>query len=147
MGKILFKQSNGLISVACTLLRRKQLLRCGILTLNAIGQTQMMLKVQVTQIRQVSWKTPKNSTNSKLHEIAEDLKISEGRVFTILHEHLLMCLKWVPRFLTVDQKQQQHVDDSECCLQLFQRNKKEILHKYVTRDETWIYHFTPKSNL
>ena len=24
----------------------------------------------------------------KLHEIAEELKISEGRVFTILHEHL-----------------------------------------------------------
>ena len=26
----------------------------------------------------------------KLHEIAEDLKISEGSVFTILHEHLSM---------------------------------------------------------
>ena len=28
--------------------------------------------------------------------------------------------------LTVDQKQ--HVDDSECCLQLFQCDKKEFLH-------------------
>ena len=38
----------------------------------------------------------------KLHEIAEELKISEGSIFTILHEHLSMrvlCL------LTADQKQ------------------------------------------
>ena len=34
----------------------------------------------------------------KLHEIAEELKISEGSVFTILYEHLSMrklCSKWV----------------------------------------------------
>ena len=57
----------------------------------------------------------------KLHEIAE-LKISEGSVFTILHEHLSMrklCSKLVTRLLTVDQKHQR-VDDSERCLQLFQ---------------------------
>ena len=46
---------------------------------------------------------------------------------------------------TVDQKQQR-VDDSERCLQLFQRNKMEFWHKYVTMDETWIYHFNPASN-
>ena len=40
--------------------------------------------------------------------------------------------------LTVNQKQQ-HVDDSERCLQLFQHNKKGFLHKYVTIDETWIH--------
>ena len=51
----------------------------------------------------------------------------------------------MPRLLTVDQKQQ-HVDDSERCLQLFPRNKKEFLRKYVTIDETWIHHFTPESN-
>ena len=50
----------------------------------------------------------------KLHEIAEELKILEGDVFTILHEHLSMrklCLKWVSHLLTVDQEQQ-HVDNS-----------------------------------
>ena len=81
-----------------------------------------------------------------LSEIAEKLKISEGSVFTILHEHLLMrklCSKWVLRLLTVTQK---HVNDSEHCLQLFQCNKKEFLHKYVTMGETWIHHFTPESN-
>ena len=57
------------------------------LTLNVVVQTQMMLNVQVTQIRQLSQKTVKNSTKFKLHEIAEELKISEGSVFTILHEH------------------------------------------------------------
>ena len=43
----------------------------------------------------------------KLHEIAEELKISEGSVFTILHKHLSMrnlCSKWVPHLLTVNQK-------------------------------------------
>ena len=33
------------------------------LTLNVIVQTQMMLNVQVTQIRQLPWKTPKDPTN------------------------------------------------------------------------------------
>ena len=43
----------------------------------------------------------------KLHEIAEELKISEGSVFIILCKHLSMrklCSKWVQRLLTVDQK-------------------------------------------
>ena len=82
----------------------------------------------------------------KLHEIAEELKISGGSVFTILHEHLSMkklSSKWVLRLLTVDQKR---CVDSECCLRLFQRNKKEFLCKYVRIDETWIHHFIMKSN-
>ena len=57
----------------------------------------------------------------KLREIADTLKISEGSVFTILHEHLSMrklCSKWVPRLFTVDQKQKRF-DDSERCLELF----------------------------
>ena len=64
----------------------------------------------------------------KLCGIADTLKISEGSVFTILHKHLSMrklCSKWVPRLLTVDQKQQR-VDDSERCLELFQRNEKDF---------------------
>ena len=54
----------------------------------------------------------------KLREIADTLKISEGSIFTILHKHLSMrklCSKWVPRLLTVDQKQQL-ADDSKRCL-------------------------------
>ena len=78
-----------------------------------------------------------NKTKKKLHKlvlanrklklcvIVEELRISEGSVFTILHEHLSMrklCSKWVPRLFTVDQ--QQRVDDSEVYLKLFQHNKK-----------------------
>ena len=87
--KYFFKQSNGLISVIQTLLPQKQWLRGGMLTLNAVELTQMMLNTQVAQIRQLSWKTPKNiklvlaNHKLKLHEIAEELKISEGSVFTI----------------------------------------------------------------
>ena len=101
-----------------------------------------MLNAQVTLIRQLSRKTPKKNKkkNKKLHklvladhklklrEIAEELKISEGTAFTILYEHLSirkLYSKGVQRLLTVDQKQQ-HVDNSEHCLQLFQRNKNEF---------------------
>ena len=55
------------------------------------------------------------------------------------------CSKCVLRVLTVDQKQQR-LEDSERCLQQFQRKKKEILHKYVTIEETWIHHLIPESN-
>ena len=155
MGKILFKQNNGLISVIRTRLCRKKRLRGGTLTLNAVVQTQMMLNAQVTQIRQLFQKTRKKlhkivlgDRKLKLCEIAEKLKISEGSGFTIFHEYLSMrklCSKWVLRLLGVDQKQQR-VDDSERCSQLLQRNKKEFLRKPVTMDETWIHHFTPESN-
>ena len=39
-----------------------------------------------------------------------------------------------------------NVEKVERCLQVFQRNKKECLRKYVTMDETQIHHFTPESN-
>ena len=84
----------------------------------------------------------------KLRGIADTLKISEGSVITILHENLSMrnlCSKWVPRLLTVDQKQQR-VDDSEHCLELFQHNEKDLPMHYVTMDETCIHHYTPLSN-
>lgn len=89
-----------------------------------------------------------NDRKVKLIEIAETLKISKGRVGHIVHEYLGMqklCAKWVPRVLTVDQKQQR-VDDSEECLALFNKNKNEFLRRYVTMDETWLHYFTPESN-
>ena len=63
--------------------------------------------------------------------IPENIKVSsilERSVFTISHKHLStrkLCSKWVPRLLTVHQKQQR-VDDSERCQDLFQRNKKDL---------------------
>ena len=61
----------------------------------------------------------------KLREIVDTLKISEGSVFTILHETLGMCklfTKWVPRLFIPEQKQQR-VEDSERCLELLKRGK------------------------
>ena len=158
MGKNTVQAKHGFISVIWTLLHWKQWFRVGRLTLNAVVQTQMMLNTQITQIWQLSWKTPKNTkklhklvlANGKLKlcEIVEELKILEGSVLTILHEHLSMrklCLKWVLCLLTVDQKHQ-CINNSESCLQLFQHKKKELLHKYVTMDETWIHNFTLESN-
>ena len=89
--------------------------------------------------------------NKKLYKrilaTVEELKISEGSAYTILHEHLSMrklCSKWVPCLLTIDQKQR--VNDSEHYLQLFQHKKKEFLCKYVRMDKTRIHHFTLESN-
>ncbi|KAF7277971.1 hypothetical protein GWI33_008970 [Rhynchophorus ferrugineus] len=73
---------------------------------------------------------------------------STERVHHIIHEYLGVrkpCAKWVPRELTVDQKQRR-VDDSEQCLKMIKRNKPEFLRRYVTMDETGLHHFTPKSN-
>ena len=64
----------------------------------------------------------------KLREVAEELKISEACVFTILHEYLSirkLCSKWVQRLLTIDQKQQS-INDSEHCLHMFQRNGSQL---------------------
>ena len=65
----------------------------------------------------------------KLQEIANILKISKGTVFKVVHENLSMkklYSKWVPRLLTVEQRKQQRIHDSECCLKLFTRNKKDF---------------------
>ena len=125
MVKILFKQSNGLISAIWTLLCWKLWLRGGMPTLNMVVQTQLMLNAHVTRIQQLSQKTLKNlhkvvlvDRKLKLSEIAEELKILECSVFTILYEHLSMkklCSKCVPCLVTVAQKQQS-IDVSEHCL-------------------------------
>ncbi|KAF7279251.1 hypothetical protein GWI33_007448 [Rhynchophorus ferrugineus] len=57
----------------------------------------------------------------------------------------VLCARWVPRELTFNQKQRR-VENSEQCLKITKRNKSELLHRYVTMDETRPHHFTPKSN-
>ena len=101
--------------------------------------------------------TPENTKNIlkiilsdrkvKLQKIADILKILKGTVFKVVHKHLSMehlYPKWVPRLLTVERKQQR-IHDSERCLKLFTRNNKVFLRRYITMNETWIYHFTPES--
>jgi len=60
----------------------------------------------------------------KLRELVEAVGISKERPGYILHDVLEMkklSARWVPRLLTVDQKQQR-VDDSTAGLALLQRN-------------------------
>ena len=83
----------------------------------------------------------------KLQDIADILKISKGTVFKGVHENLSMnelYSKWVPRLLTMKQKQKR-IHDSERCLKLFTGNKKDFWRRYITINETWIHHFTPES--
>ena len=83
----------------------------------------------------------------KLQEIADILKLSKDTVFKVVHEHISMkklYSKWVPRLLTVEQKQQR-IHDSKRCLKHFTRNKKDVLRRFIIMNETWIYHSTPAS--
>ena len=119
-----------------------------ILTLNVLVHTQMRLNCSCAGKRKKIHALVLADRKLKLHEIADELKLLGGNVFAILHKHLSvrkLCSKCIPRFLTVDQKQQR-VEDSKRCLQLFQRNRKGFLRKYVIMDKTWIHHFTPESN-
>ena len=146
-GKILFKQSNGLISVIRTLLRWKQRytdFKRGRTGTNDAERSGCRNSAIVQENTKKLYKLVLADRKLKLLKIAEEWKVSEGNVFTILYEHLSMrklCLKWVLHLLTVDQKQK-HVENFVHCLQLFQRNKKWEVRKSVTMDETWIHHFT-----
>lgn len=55
-----------------------------------------------------------------------------------------LCSKRVSRFLAVEQKQQCG-DDSKQSFAVLKRDKPELLLRYVTTNETQIYHFTPES--
>ena len=55
-----------------------------------------------------------------------------------------LCVEWVRRLLTNDQKRIR-VTTLEQNLAYFNRNPKEFLRRFVTMDETWIHHYTPES--
>ena len=103
MEKILFKQSNGLMSVIWTLLSETMVQRCyadfkcgGTDTNDAECSGCPNSAVDPENIKKLH-KLILANHKLKLHEIAAEMKISEGSVFTILHEHLLMrklCSKW-----------------------------------------------------
>ncbi|EGI59205.1 Histone-lysine N-methyltransferase SETMAR, partial [Acromyrmex echinatior] len=84
----------------------------------------------------------------KLCELTEAVGISKEQAGYILHDVLEMkklLARWVPRLLTIDQKQQR-VDDSTAGLALLQRNRADFFRRFVTMNETWIHYHTPESN-
>jgi len=83
----------------------------------------------------------------EVREIAETVGISKECVGYILHEELNMkklCARWVPRLLTADQKRIR-MKIPEQCLERFNKNKSDFVRRFITIDETWIYHYTPGS--
>jgi transposase len=83
----------------------------------------------------------------KEREIAETIGISKECVGYILHEELDMkklCVRWVLQLLTADQKRTP-MEISEQCLEHFNKNKTDSVHRFITMDETWTHHYTPES--
>ncbi|XP_076546269.1 uncharacterized protein LOC143305669 [Osmia lignaria lignaria] len=85
----------------------------------------------------------------KVSEIAKDMGISDERVHHILTKELGMkklSARWVPRLLT-DCENQKHIrmQISQDCLDRFKKNTTNFIRRFVTTDETWIHHYTPKS--
>jgi transposase len=84
----------------------------------------------------------------KVHEIAEAVRMSDERVFHILHNEFdlkKLSARCVPRLLSSEQKRVQAQTPDEC-LEVFQRNPKHFKKRFVTMDETWIYHYDPKQS-
>ena len=79
-----------------------------------------------------------------MREIVEATGISQGTVFSILHEEL--CVKkmstiWILRILS-EKNKRNRVVDSEAILTLFRHNPDNFLRRYITMDEIWIHHYT-----
>ena len=80
-------------------------------------------------------------------DLVEALHISLGSVSHILSEILgfrKLCAQWVPHSLTMEQKHirmrlsQQH-------LERFKKDKVDFVRRFITMDETWVYHHDPES--
>jgi len=79
--------------------------------------------------------------------IAEQLGISHERVGSIIHEDLDMrklSAKLLPKCLNADQKRQRCLS-SEQILEFLRRDSNDFLSRLMTMDETWLYHYDPKT--
>jgi hypothetical protein len=80
----------------------------------------------------------------KVHEIAKAVRMSDERAFDILHNEFdlkKLSARCVPRLLSPEQNRVQAQTPAEC-LEIFQRNPMDFKKRFVTMDETWIYHYT-----
>ena len=86
-----------------------------------------------------------NNHRIKVAELASDCDISNGSVYTIIHEHLGMSkvsARWVPRNLNM-QFCQQRVESSQELLEVYSANPEDFHTRLVTGDETWLHHWDP----
>jgi histone-lysine N-methyltransferase SETMAR len=92
-------------------------------------------------------KAVQNNRKLTSREIAEILSIPKSTVLLILRKHLGMKkinAKWVPHELTPQQKQVR-VELSKRCLNRLASNPDDYWRRFVTVDETWVFHCTPGS--
>ena len=86
-----------------------------------------------------------NNCRIKVAEPASECDISNGSVYTIIHEHLGMSkvsARWVPRYLNM-QDRQQRVESSQELLEVYNANPEDFHIRLVTGDETWLHHWDP----
>ena len=86
-----------------------------------------------------------NKRRIKVAELASECGISNGSVYTIIHEHLGMSkvsARWVPRNLNM-QDRQQRVGSSQELLEVYNANPEDFHARLVTEDETWLHHWDP----
>ena len=86
-----------------------------------------------------------NNRRIKVAELASECGISNGSVYTIIHEHLGMSkvsARWVPRNLNM-QDRQQRVESSQEFLEVYNANPEDFHTRLVTGDETWLHHWDP----
>ncbi len=78
--------------------------------------------------------------------IADELNISECSVHKILTEDLVkrnVCARFVPHFLTEDQKAQ-CIDALKDLIEMAESDE-DFLHSIVTGDESWCYEYNPST--
>ena len=86
-----------------------------------------------------------NNRRIKVAELASECAISNGSVYTIIHEHLGMSkvsARWVPRNLNM-QDRQQKVESSQELLEVYNANPEDFHTRLVTGDETWLHRWDP----
>ena len=81
-----------------------------------------------------------------VRELADDYGISVGSCDAVLTDDLHMkrvCVKFVPRLLTDDQREQRQ----EIARYLFERSCEDVqfLKNTVTGDESWVYGYDPET--
>ena len=86
-----------------------------------------------------------NNCRIKVAKLASECGMSNGSVYTIIHEHLGMSkvsARWVPRNLNM-QDRQQKVESSQELLEVYNANPEDFHTHLVTGDETWLHHWDP----
>ena len=79
----------------------------------------------------------------KVAKLASECGISNGRVYTIIHEYLGMSkvsARWVHRNLDM-QDHQQRVESSQELLEVYKANPEDFHTRLVTGDETLLHHW------